>query len=519
MAHWRLSMRHIDEILRLHHDVGLSSRQIAQSIGVSATAVKTVVKRAREAGLTWPLPAGMNQDALERLLYPRTIGPLQRPEPDWRWVHTQLRHKGVTLQLLWEEYRETSPDGYGYSAFCEHYRHFAKTTDRVMRHVHRAGEELFLDYAGETVPVSDPRTGDVRPVQIFVAVLGASNYTYAEATWSQSAQDWIGSHVRAFAFFGGVTEALIPDNLKGAVIKSNRYEPALHSAYLEMARHYGVVVLPARVRKPRDKAKVEVGVQVVERWILARLRHRTFFSLEELNAAIRELLVRLNDRPFQKLEGSRRSLYEELDRPALRALPAIPYEFAVWKHMHVHNDYHVEVDLNFYSVPYALVNLAVDVRVTQSTVEIFRRGERVTSHARAGGKGHYRTLDEHMPPEHLAYARRSAERYVERARSIGPETARMIQAILDSRARPQLGFRTCDGILSLGRDYPAERVEAACHRALGYGGLSYTRVRTILERGLDRLPQPRVGTQLRVVHENLRGPQYFGSATGEATTW
>lgn len=350
-------MRQVKEILRLKWACGLSDRQIAQSLRISRPTVAEYLRRAKAAGLSWPLPDDQADDTLESRLFaaPDKAPPRQRPLPDWSWVHRELRRKGVTLMLLWQEYKALTPDGLQYSQFCERYRQWAKTCDRVMRQRHHAGETLFVDYAGQTMPVVNPQTGETHGAAIFIAVLGASNYTFAEATWSQNLSDWIGSHVRAFEALGGVPRVLVPDNLKAAVKRAHRYEPELNRTYLDMAQHYGVAIVPARIARPRDKAKVEVAVQVVERWILARLRHHTFFSLAQLNRAIEDLRADLNHRPFKKLPGSRQSLFDALDRPALGPLPANPYDYAEWKMVRAGIDYHVEVAGHYYSVPYTLV--------------------------------------------------------------------------------------------------------------------------------------------------------------------
>ena len=398
-------MRKIREVLRLYFAAALSIRAIARSLGTSPSTVGDYLRRAKVAGLSWPVPESVDDTGLERRLFPAPPSSrTERPLPDWSEVHRELRRKSVTLSLLWQEYKETHPEGLQYSWFCDQYRAWAGKLDLVMRQDHRAGEKLFVDYAGQTVPVVVRETGGVRQAQVFVAVLGASSYTFAEATWTQTLQDWTASHVRAFEFIGGCPELVVPDNLRSGVSRAHRYEPDLNPTYHDLARHYGVAVLPARVRRPRDKAKAEVAVQVVERWILAALRHRTFFSLVELNAAIAELLERLNTRPFRKLPGSRRSQFELLDRPALRPLPDSPYVFAEWKAVRVSMDYHVEVDGHYYSVPHALVRRQLDVRLTARTVECFHRGQRVASHVRSPAKGRHTTAAEHMPEKHAGWA-------------------------------------------------------------------------------------------------------------------
>lgn len=512
MAAKRLSMRKIKEVLRLKWEHGLSNRKIARSCSISRSTVADYLSRAEEAGLSWPLPPELDEAELEKRLFclPRIFLPGPRPWPDWSEIHRELSGKGVTLFLLWEEYKQANPQGYQYSWFCHQYRQWAGKLDLVMRQEHRAGEKMFVDYAGQIVPVVDRTTGEMREAQIFIAVLGASNYTYAEATWSQSLPDWINSHVRAFHYFGGVTELLVPDNLTSGVTKACLYEPDLNPTYQDLANHYGCAVIPTRVRKPRDKAKVEVGVQVVERWILARLRNLTFFSLAELNHAIRELLIKLNNRPFKKLPGSRRTLFETLDKPALRALPTQPYLYAEWKKARVHIDYHIEVDSHYYSVPYQLVKRELDVRITINTIEAFHKGRRVASHRRLYRKGGFTTLKEHMPKRHQKYAEWTPDRLIRWASKTGSATAKLIEAILTSRLHPQQGFRSCLGIMRLGKQYGHERLEAACVRALAIGSLSFKSVQAILKTGLDTRPLPTAHPETPAIdHENIRGPNYY----------
>jgi transposase len=395
-------MRKIEEVLRLKYEVGLTHREIARSCAISASTVSEYVTHAKAAGLSWPLPEELSGAELEGLLFPeqKAASGGRKPPPDWSFVYKELRRKSVTLSLLWLEYRQEQPEGYSYSQFCHHYRQWAKQLKPMMRQKHRAGEKLFVDYAGQTAPLVDPETGEVREAQIFVAVLGASNYTYAEAHEAQTLPNWIGAHVRALSFLGGAPEVLVPDNLKAGVHSPHLYEPDVNPTYQEFARHYGVAVVPTRSRKPKDKAKVEVGVQVVERWILARLRDRTFFSLAELNQAIRDLLVELNERPMKHLGQSRRDLFLELDRPALKPLPTQVYEFARWKKARVHIDYHVEFDKHYYSVPHGLRGKEVDVRATEQTVEVYYQRQRQASHARVHSPGRYSTRREHMPTAH-----------------------------------------------------------------------------------------------------------------------
>lgn len=512
MSRERLSMRKIKEVLRLRFEHGLSHRAIAQSCGIGVTSARDYLLRAQAAGLSWPLPEEMDDAALEALLFPPPPQPGEavRGTLDWPAVHRELGKKGVTLQLLWQEYRSIHPEGYGYSRYCELYRAFAGTLDVTMRFEHKAGEKLYVDYAGVRMAVVNPQTGEMTEAHVFVAAQGASNYTYVEATFTEDLRDWIGAHIRAMEFFGGVNEIVVPDNTKAAITSAHRYEPDVNQTYTDWARHTGCAVIPARALKPRDKAKVENAVQGVERWVMAPLRHRTFFSLNELNQALREQLDAYNNRPFQKLEGSRKSLFLELDKPALRPLPQTRYELAHWKRATVHIDYHVEADKHRYSAPYQLVGKKVDVRSTQSTVEIFFNGKRVASHKRSPHPGRFTTLPEHMPKSHREYAEWTPQRLVRWAEKTGKHTASLIEKILESRAHPQQGFRSCLGIMRLAKHYSEARLEAACKRALFIQSYSYKSVEAILKNGLDKRPLPeQTQQQLALEHPNVRGPEHY----------
>jgi transposase len=503
-----VSMRKIREILRLSMCHGMGSRDVARSCSVSHTVVNKYTSRARDAGVDYSRLEEMDDEDLRRLLSPgrqsKAVAP--RPLPDWGWVDRELRSKGVTLQLLWEEYRGIHPEGYGYTQFCEYYRRWKRKLDVTMRQGHKAGEKMFVDYAGQTVPIIDGKTGEVKEAEVFVAVLGASNYTYAEATWDQSLRSWISSHINAFEYMGGVAEVIVPDNLKSGVRKACRYEPDLNPTYHEMAAYYGAAVIPTRVGKPRDKAKVESGVLVVERWILAALRNRTFFSLVELNEAIRELLKELNHRPFKKLEGSRASWFESVDRPALKPLPRSRYEYAEWKKARVNIDYHVDVEGHYYSVPYQLVHEEVEIRHTASTVEVFRRGRRVASHKRDGRRGRHTTCREHMPKSHRRHLDWTPSRIIRWARKVGPSCEHVVSTVLNKRPHPEQGFRSCLGILRLEKTYSRSRLEAACTRAAAIRGYSYRSVKSILDKGLDGRPLPEEAKEKKaIVHENIRG--------------
>ena len=508
----RLSMRKIKEVLRLCWGQGLSKRQTARSCGLSRPAVDAYLRRAEAAGLGWPLPVELDDGALERLLFPPApaVPAAARGVPDWSHIHRELKRPGVTLQLLWHEYRRTHPQGYQYTWFCRQYRAWVGKLDLVMRQSHRAGEKLFVDYAGMRAQVIHPATGEVREAEVFVAVLGASNYTYAEATWTQGLADWIGAHVRCFTYFGGVPEVVVPDNLRAGVSKAHRYEPDINPTYQDLAAHYGVAIVPARVRHPRDKAKAEVGVQVVERWILAALRRRQCFSLAELNRAIRALLETLNNRPFKKLPGTRRALFEQLDKPALRPLPIEPYEYAEWKQARVHIDYHVEVHGHYYSVPHALIKRQVAVRITANTIECFHRGQRIASHRRSCHKARHTTVTAHMPEAHRQAGEWSPQRLGRWAAQVGPATDTLILRVLSARKHPQQAYRSCLGILRLAKTYGNDRLEAACQRALTLGSHSYKSLESILRHGLDRQPlAEQTEADLPDDHDNLRGPSYY----------
>jgi transposase len=504
-------MRRIREILRLKHG-GASDRQIARSLDVARSTVGVTLDRVAAAGLRWPLPATLTDRVLEAMLYAGNGAPQgarRKTEPDWAYIHHELRRPGVTLLLLWDEYRGREPDGYGYSRWCELYRAWEGRLSPTMRQSHPAGERLFVDYAGQTVELIDAGSGEIRAAQIFVAAMGASNYTYAEATWTQSLPDWIGAHIRALAFMGGVPAQLVPDNPKVGVDRANWYEPGLNRTYLDLATHYRTAILPARARKPRDKAKVEVAVLVVERWILARLRNGRFFSLAELNRAIAELVVDLNARPMRRLGVSRRDLFIELDRPALKALPAEPYEYAEWRVRRVGLDYHVDIDGHYYSVPHRLIREQLDARITERMIELFHKGERVAVHLRGGGRGRHTTIAEHMPSSHRRYTEWTIERIHRDAAAIGPSAAALTTLILESRPHPEQGYRACIGILRLARQYGAERLEAACDRGLDIGARSYGSIQSILKHGLDRPPRPASQGELLPDHPNIRGPRYY----------
>jgi len=504
VAQQRLPVRKIREVLRLKA-AGFSDRKIAAAIGSARSTVQECVRRAHEAGLVWPLSEDLDERALQARLYRRSVPLSSRPAPDFAQLHAELSRPGVTRLLLWQEYKATQPEGWQYSVFCDQYRRWLATQELVLRQNHAPGEKCFVDYAGHTVPIIDRHSGESRDAQVFVAVLGCSNYTYAEATWTQALPDWLGSHVRALTFFGGASGAIVPDNLKSGVTRAHRYEPEINPSYQDFAEHYGVAILPARVRKPRDKAKVEAGVLVVERWILARLRNHTFFSLGELNIAIAELLEQLNNRPFKKLEGCRHSRFLELDQPALRALPARPYEFGVWKKAKVHPDYHIEVNRAYYSVPYRFIGQRLDVRLSAQAVEIFHEGKLIAAHARASERGRRSTRDAHRPQRHVAIIEMTLARLLERAARIGPATLEVLHQQAARRKHPEETLRSAQGILRLATDFAPADLERACQRAVVLKSYSYRAVRTLIETPAAAPTQP----ALDLAHENVRGPEYF----------
>lgn len=509
-------MRKIREILRLHFEAGLSTNQIAASCNVARAVVQECMRRVRASGLAWPLPEELDDGSLERLLYPGAHPNNACTPPDFEQMNRENRRRGVTLELLWHEYQEKVEYPYSYSQYCRLYKQWQKKLNLVMRQQHKAGEKLFIDYAGQTARVIDPETGEIRKAQIFVAVWGASNYCYAEAVWTQKVPDWIASHVRAFEFFGGVPEVLVPDNLKSGITKVDRWDPEVNVHYLQMAKHYKTAIVPARPGKPKDKAKVEKGVQVVENWILAAIRNRDFFSLEELNAAIAELLDLLNNKPFKKLKGSRAGWFQSLDKPAMKPLPSTRYEDENWLKVRVHPDYHVEIEKHFYSVPYHLIGEQLDARVTPSTVELIHKNIRVASHIRDKRPYKHSTQREHMPKAHQKYADWTPGRFITWSKRIGPATSQLVSDTLDSAEdHPQQKFRRCLAVLSLEKDFGAERLEAACRRALELSYWSPSSLRSMLKHGLDRkvIQLPILPA---IAHENIRGPEYYESPlTGE----
>lgn len=510
-------MRKIKDILRLRHEAGLSYRGIAQALNIGYGTVVDYLERAKQADVSWPVPVELDERDLSRLLFPSqpTTGQRRFTEPDYSNVHQELKRKGVTKHLLWQEYRQRHPDdGYSYAQFCHRYLEWLGCQQRSMRQIHRAGEKLFVDYCGPAMSVVNPDTGEIREAQIFVAVLGASNYTFACASWSQKQEDWLNAHVQAFEYIGGVPEVVVPDNLKSAVRKTHRYEPDINPSYQQLAAHYQTVIVPARPYKPKDKAKAEVAVQIVERWIMARLRHQTFFTLAALNQAIRFLLDDLNERPFKKLPGTRKSQFEQLDKPALRALPSSRYQYSEIKQARVHIDYHVEFDKHYYSVPHHLVKQAVEVQASSTTIAVYSHGQRITSHPRSYRPGAHTTCAEHMPRAHRAMQEWSPERFLSWANDIGAETREVVNHLLQEKRHQEQSYRRILALLGNAKKYGRERLNKACGRALLINSPTRSSVESILKQGLDQVT---LETHSHAVqeelcldhHENVRGEDYY----------
>jgi transposase len=513
----RLSMRKIKEVLRLKYDCSLSHERIAASCGIAQSTVTKYLQRFEETGLPWPLPDDLTEEALDAKLFraspiptPRE-GPL-KTLPDFAHVHEELRtHRrlNLTLAQLWQEYREQEPNGYQYTQFCEYYRRWRRTLDPVMRQIHKGGEKLFIDY-GDGLFLIDSSTNEKALTYLWVGTWGASNFTYAEATLSQALPAWTMSHVHAFDYFQCVPHILVPDNLRSGVKHACYYEPDINPTYADLAGHYGCAVLPTRPVHPRDKAKVEAAVLLAKRWILSVLRHRTFYSLDEMNRAIRELLDKFNARLLRKLKKSRRELFEALDRPNAKALPKDPYVFAEWKKATVNIDYHIEIDKHYYSVPFRYVRQGVDVRLTAATLEVFLKGERIAAHGRSYVPYGYTTLKEHMPPAHQKHLEWSPSRLIQWAKTIGLATAQLVEKIMADKPHPEQGYRACLGLMRLAKHYSNERVEAAARRALHYNTCSFRSLESILTRGLDRLSLPANGpVPIPLRHDNIRGREYY----------
>ena len=517
MARKRLPMRKTSEVLRLKHEVGLTNREIARSLGLTHPTVSKYLDHARQAGLTWPLPEDLDEARLDRLLFPEAddnegSSRGARPLPDLAQIHKELRRKHVTLQLLWEEYRTEHSDGYSYTQFCEHYKRWKAPLEVTLRQRHIAGEKTFLDWAGKTLSWTDPERGQDHPAFLFVAALGASDYLFAQAFADQQLASWIEAHIYMAEFYDGVTRLWIPDNAKTGVVKPCYYEPQIHDTYQELADHYNTAILPTRTYRARDKAKVENAVLHSERRIMARLRDQSFFSLGAINAAIRQCLAELNARPFQKMAGSRLELYQELDQPVLRPLPSHRYQIGEWKEAKANIDYHVQVDWHNYSVPYQLTQQRIEVRLAARTVELFHQGRRVAAHPRSRAKGGFTTDPAHRPKAHEKHLDWTPGRLIHWAREIGPQCDQAVTHILESKPHPEQGYRSCLGILRLAKGYGHERIEAACRRALAVDAVTYRSIASILKTKLDQqpLPEQEGGVPSPVAHhDNIRGEAYY----------
>ncbi len=503
------TMRKVKEVYRLYFEMGLSSRKIAAALKIGRTTVRDYISRAEKADLTTEEIKFFSEEELEAALFRLPAKQSNYPKPEWQNIHLEHKTKGVSLQVLWEEYLEVHPDGYCYGHFCELYKNYHKTLNVSMRQLHKAGDKMFVDYCGDTVGIIDKSTGEEKKAQIFVAVLGASNYLFAEASWSQSSEDWINSHVHALEFFGGVPKAIVPDNLKSGVTKANFYDPDINVSYLEFAKYYSTAILPARVRKPKDKSKAEGGVQYVQNWLLAKLRNLRFFTLSSLNKKIRELLIELNKRPFKKLPGCRYSMFKDIEEGTLQELPAKKYEYADWKHAKVNIDYHVEYKKFFYSVPWQNARAKVLIRATLDTIEMFINDQRIASHIRNYQGDRYSTLSEHMPPNHK-FVKWSPDRLIDDGAKIGAPVKEVIKNIINSRKHPEQGFRSALGVLRLANKAGNKRLVDACIVAIRLNSLRYKTVQRILENGQDKKANTEIlEDKILPEHTNIRGENYF----------
>lgn len=509
-----ISMRKLKDILRLKYEKRLSHRKIATSLSISSGTVSSYVNRAKLMGIeTWPLPSQwddikLSSHFLQTKITPRTAIPL----PNWSEFYQQLKQKGVTKQLLWQEYVERTPDNhYSYPQLCRHYKEWFTRQQPSMRQTHLYGEKLFVDYCGPTIPIVNPDTGEFRGAQVFVAVMGGSNYTFAEATLSQQLEDWVMSHVRAFEFFGAVPDIVVPDNLRSGTTRACKYDPDLNPTYQQLAAHYNVAIIPARPLKPKDKAKAENGVLIVERWIMAVLRHETFYTLTQLNQRIRELLFKLNTKPFQKLPGTRTSQFHAHELAAMRPLPLVAYQYTYIKKVKVNIDYHIEVSKHYYSVPYGLLKKQVEAHVSEHTVALYYQNQCVAQHLRSDRVGGHSTKTEHMPKKHQDYANWNPDRLTQWAGKIGPYVLQWVEYTLARKEHPQQSYRVCLGLLKLTDSYPKERLNAACQRALDTGGYRLNNVKIILKNNLDKEAlepeQPDLLAELQ--HDNIRGQDYY----------
>lgn len=498
------------EILRLHQ-LGHNQSEIARSCLTARSTVQDYIHRAQTTQLSYAHLLKLSDSDLQEILGKGQRKRARKKAPiDFERIHRELGRKGVTLSLLWMEGKERGEWQCSYGGFCRRYRHWKRQQSVTMRQVHKGGEKVFVDYCGMTVAVTHPSTDEVTQAQIFVACFGASNYTYADATVSQSLEHWIGSHQRALAFFGGVPRAIVPDNLKSGVTDPCRYEPGINRSYQDFAEHYNVIILPARPKAPRDKAKVENSVQQVERQILAPLRDEVFTSFAQLNTALKQGIERLNERTMRTYGQSRRERFEQVDQPHLSPLPTQGFEFAHWKNAKVNLDYHIEVDRHYYSVPYEYVRQEVRVKITEHFVQIFHDHQRISAHERSRIPFCHSTQADHMPPEHYAYKTQSREKFLVWAGQIGPATTQQVEAIFAKKAHEEQAFRTLKGVQHLGTTYGSERLEAACHRANVLAMVGKKHLLSILKHKLESEPLPNeMQAVVPIHHANVRGPLYY----------
>ncbi|MBU0506249.1 MAG: IS21 family transposase [bacterium] len=517
MAQNRLTMRQIKEILRHKFQLGLSNRKISKIFKISKTTVSNYLSLAKSAGIGWPIDSDLSDSGIYEKLFtfkqphiPQSL----KQVPECEHLHLELKKKGVTLWLLWEEYKDINPEGYSYTQFRHYYNQYKSSLKLSMKQNHKAGEKMFVDYSGTGIDIVDAKTGEIKTAELFVAVLGASNYTYVEATMTQRLQDWIGSHVRAFEYFGGVPQLIIPDNLKSGVTKPCRYEPNVNNTYSDMAEHYCCAVVPARPYKPKDKSKAEVAVQIVQRWILAKLRDRIFYSLHEANEAIKKLLNDLNHRPMQKIKKSRSEIFNEIEKSELKPLPQHPYHLAQFKKVKVNIDYHIEVDAHYYSVPHIYSLKEAIVRYTDHTIEIMHNGKRIASHRRSYYKNKFTTINDHMPKSHQAHKEWSPSRLIRWGNSLDKSVGELFENILETLPHPEQGYRRCLGIMRLEKTYGKDRLVLACKRALHLRSYSYQAVKRTLKNKLEETNMPQMKISLTSVqHENLRGRSYYEKET------
>ena len=509
----RTAMRKIRDVLRLHFESKLSNRQIADALRISKTSVFNIMDRFKESEITWPIPQEMSDTELEANIY--SGKPLKGKEdilPDFEYIHEELTRPHMTLELLWNEYSQNNPDGLGRSSFYRHYQKYRKGLSISMKVIHKGGDKVFVDYSGDGLQYYNRETGKWVETEFFVSSWGASSYSYAEGTESQNGQDWVKSHIRAVQYFGCVPNAFVPDNLKSGVTKANFYEPDINALYGKFAEHYDTAILPARVRKPKDKPVVESNVLHMQRFIFGRLRNRTFFSLADLNEAVWEALELYNDRPMQQYKKSRSERFELLDKPYAKPLPSSPFEFTQVKYdVRVAPNYHIEFDKHYYSVPHEIAREYVDVYQINNILEIYHDGNHICRHRKEQPNYRYTTKNEHMPSNHKFVKGWSAPWFIAQAHKTGAATAELVTRVMQNRKHPEQGFRTAMGLLSLSKKYPKERVEKAAERALYFGNLTCKAMKAILEQGLEEqsIPQKQNQNKKTVLHENIRGHEYY----------